>query len=175
MTTTAARRLHRDVAFELSRTLPAKPRAVWRAWTDEEALLRWWGPKGFPPTHCDLDLREGGRFHYGLQVPDGDVMWGCWDIEGIEPGRLLTFLSCFSDPSGGGPTRHPWEPDWPLWLHTAIRFSEVDDGTELDVTWIPVDATAAEVLRFARGHEDCRAGWTGTLDQLADYLEETAS
>ncbi len=169
------RRLHQDVAFELARVLPASPDAVWRSWTDTGALMGWWGPKGFPPTHCDLDFREGGRFHYGLQLPNGGVMWGRWDIESIDPGRRLTFLSSFSDESGGGPTRHPWEPDWPLWVHTVIGFTAVEGGTRLDVTWIPVDATAAEVLRFARGHEDCRAGWTGTLDQLQTHLEEVES
>lgn len=171
----ARRRLHNDVAFELSRTLPAAPEAVWRAWTDTDALMRWWGPSGFPPTRCDLDLREGGHFHYGLKMPNGGVMWGRWNIESVDPGRRIGFLSMFSDEAGGGPTRHPWEPDWPLWLYTVIGFAATEGGTRLDVTWIPVEATAAEVLRFARGHEDCRAGWTGTLDQLQGYLEETSS
>lgn len=170
MNENATRTLARDAAFVLTRTLPAAPEAVWWAWTESDRLIHWWGPKGMPPCSCDLDLRPGGRFHYGLKMPDGSVMWGRWDIERIEPGRRLTFVSIFSDEDGGGPTRHPWEPDWPLWTWTEISFEAVDDGTRLGVTWIPVDAEPAEVRRFVKGHEECRGGWTGTLDQLEHYL-----
>ncbi|MFU8878721.1 MAG: SRPBCC family protein [Wenzhouxiangellaceae bacterium] len=170
MNSNSARTLARDSAFILERTLPATPGAVWRALTEPERLNCWWGPKGMPPCHCNLDLRDGGSFHYGLQMPDGGVMWGRWDIESVEPEHRLAFLSMFSDENGGGPTRHPWEPDWPLLMWTEIGFGPAREGTRLAITWIPVDATVGEIRRFERGHEECRVGWTGTLDQLEDFL-----
>lgn len=162
-----------DVAFRLQRRFAAAVPVVWRAWTESDRLLRWWGPKGFPVRHADLTLRVGGHFHYSLQQPDGGLMWGRWDLEHIEPGRRLDFMGMFSDEYGDGPTRHPWEPDWPLRLHTRIEFAPEGGGCRLNLAWIPVDATATELDRFERGHGECHIGWTGTLDQLDEYLKET--
>jgi len=36
--------------------------------------------------------------------------------------------------------------------------------------WSTHEATEAEKKTFAAGHDLMRQGWTGTLDQLADYL-----
>lgn len=159
-----------EAAFEMSRHVPAAPDAVWRAWTESEQLQHWWGPKGFPPCHCELDLRPGGRFHYGLSLPDGGVIWGRWDIERIVPGQRLEFVSLFSDENGGGPTRHPWEPEWPLETYSEIILEPEDGGTRVRIRWTPVNAADNEIARFAAGHDDCRQGWTGTLDQLEAYL-----
>lgn len=41
------------------------PRAeVWRAWTEPEQIVAWWGPKGMsvPLDSVDLDVRPGGVF-----------------------------------------------------------------------------------------------------------------
>lgn len=167
--------LAENVAFRLEREFDAPVAEVWRAWTERDRLLQWWGPKGFPCCHADLDLRVGGRFHYGLELPDGGVMWGRWDIERIEPERRLEFLALFSDENGGGPTRHPWDPDWPLLVYSVIRFQAHGDSSRLGIEWIPADATLAEIERFGNGHDDCRQGWGGTLEQLQTYLEEHKS
>jgi uncharacterized protein YndB with AHSA1/START domain len=50
-------------SLNLQRHYPVAPEKVWRAWTDPEALKRWWGPGGNDPVSlAQLDVRVGGRF-----------------------------------------------------------------------------------------------------------------
>ena len=34
---------------------------VFKAWTEPEHLVRWWGPKGFTTPSCQMDVRPGRR------------------------------------------------------------------------------------------------------------------
>jgi uncharacterized protein YndB with AHSA1/START domain len=39
------------------------PRAlVWKAWTDPQYVMQWWGPKSFTAPFCKIDFRVGGKF-----------------------------------------------------------------------------------------------------------------
>ena len=62
--------------FIISRVFDAPRDVVWKAHTECAHLKHWWGPKGFAMTHCEIDLRPGGFFHYGLMSPDGQAIWG---------------------------------------------------------------------------------------------------
>ena len=41
----------------------------------------------------------------------------------------------------------------------------------LSVRWIPLNATLEERKTFDEAHDGMWQGWTGTFDQLAEYLE----
>ncbi len=48
------------------------PRAlVWKAWTDPQYVMQWWGPKGFTAPFCKIDFRVGGKFLCCMRSPDG--------------------------------------------------------------------------------------------------------
>lgn len=50
-------------SLTLKRFYPVAPEKVWRAWTDPQALKKWWGPgRGEPVSVAQLDVRVGGRF-----------------------------------------------------------------------------------------------------------------
>ena len=45
----------------------AAPRdLVFKAWTEPDRLKRWFGPKGWELTFCELDLRPGGEWRYAV-------------------------------------------------------------------------------------------------------------
>ncbi len=157
--------------FVISRVLAAPRELVFKAWTEASHLKHWFGPKGFDILSCTMDLRPGGIFHYCLRTPDGTPLWGRWVLrEIVEPERLV-FVVSFSDPAGGQ-TRNPWTPDWPLDLLTTVTFAVHGKGTAVTVTWLPLGATEAESREFDAGRESMQQGWTGTLDQLVDYLSK---
>jgi uncharacterized protein YndB with AHSA1/START domain len=50
-------------ALNLQRHYRVAPEKVWRAWTDPQAIKRWWGPGGQDPVAvAELDVRVGGSF-----------------------------------------------------------------------------------------------------------------
>lgn len=76
----------------ITRHYPVAPGKVWRAWTDPQALSRWFGP-GEPDsvTRAELDVRVGGRYHIAFRTPDGEEH----DVRGVYqevvPDRKLSF------------------------------------------------------------------------------------
>jgi len=54
-----------------ARTLRAPRERVFAAWTDPDALPRWWGPAGFSCATEAMDLRPGGEWRFAMTGPDG--------------------------------------------------------------------------------------------------------
>ena len=89
-----------DKPFVISRDFDAPRELVWKSWTEPERLKHWWGPKGFVVHTCKVDLRPGGRFHYGMSAPDGSDMWGRFVYREIDPPRRLVFIDGFANEDG---------------------------------------------------------------------------
>lgn len=161
-----------DQPFVITRVFRAPRALVWDAWTQREHLMRWMGPKGTTIARSSLELRPGGVFHYGMQSPDGKLMWGKWVFrEIVRPERLVVVVS-FSD-EHGGLTRHPLAPDWPLETLSTTTFAEhagIGGGTTVVLKWLPFNATDKERATFAASHAGMAQGWGGTMEQFEAYL-----
>ena len=155
--------------FIIWRVFDAPRDLVWKAFTDPERMKHWWGPKGFKVRYSKIDFRPGGIYHYCLQSPEGHDMWGKFVYREIVAPKRIVFVNSFSD-GKGGITRHPMHLTWPLEMLSTITFAEHEGKTTLTVQWIPLNATESERKTFEAGHESMHKGWTGTLDQLTDYL-----
>jgi len=85
-------RLAESPSLTLNRFYPVSPDRVWRAWTDPEAIKRWWGPGGHDPVSlAELDVRVGGRFRIvfgGAEGKDHEVR-GVY--REVVPDRRLVF------------------------------------------------------------------------------------
>ena len=62
--------------FVISRVFDAPRDLVWQCFTDPERMKQWWGPKDAKVIKSDMDLRVGGTYLYGMEMPDGKAMWG---------------------------------------------------------------------------------------------------
>jgi uncharacterized protein YndB with AHSA1/START domain len=156
--------------FVISRVLNAPRDLVWQCFADVERMKQWWGPKGVKVVKAAMDFRVGGTFHYAMLPPGGDIMWGRFVYREIAPPERMVFINSFSD-EAGGLTRHPLAPDWPLQMLSTFTFEDEPGGkTKFTVRWRPYEATAKEREVFDAGHGSMTMGWTGTLDQLEDYL-----
>jgi uncharacterized protein YndB with AHSA1/START domain len=79
-------------SLNLQRHYPVAPEKVWRAWTDPEALKRWWGPGGPEAVSVvQLDLRVGGRFRIVFGGPQGDEHEVQGVYKEVVPNRKLVF------------------------------------------------------------------------------------
>lgn len=160
--------------FAYARSFAAPRALVWAAHTEAERLKRWWGPKGFTMTAATLDLRPGGLFHYGLETPGGQVLWGRFLYREVAaPERLVSVVS-FSD-EDGGIARHPFVPSWPLEVLSTAVFTEDGAGrTALALTSVPLGASILEQRTFADGFASMTAGFEASCAQLDAYLKTAA-
>jgi len=155
--------------FVISRTFDVPRERMWKAWTERDELMQWFGPKGFKMTTAKLDLRPGGIFHYCLRSPDGKEIWGKFVYREIAAPERIVLVNSFSD-DAGSISRHPMSPTWPLEMLSAFTFAEQNGKTTVTVEWIPLNPTEEERNTFDSAHEGMKQGWSGTFDQLAEYL-----
>jgi uncharacterized protein YndB with AHSA1/START domain len=60
-------------AVVFTRRYKAAPEKVWRAWTDPQALAKWFGPDdGGVVSVAEMDVRVGGRYHIRFGVPGAE-------------------------------------------------------------------------------------------------------
>ncbi|MBS0393862.1 MAG: SRPBCC domain-containing protein [Proteobacteria bacterium] len=163
-----------DAPFVLTRVFKAPRALVWDAWTQSAHLARWMGPAGTRIVKATLDLRPGGTYHYGMEGPGGQVMWGKWVFREIVAGERLVCIVSFSD-ADGGITRHPGAAQWPLETQSTVTFADhagIGRGTTVVLEWAPYRASAEERAVFAASHAGMTQGWGGTMAQLEAYLAQ---
>lgn len=155
--------------FEISRTFAAPRQRVWDAWTDPAKLAEWFGPKGTTGSILVFDLRPGGEWRGKMDGADGSVMYSKFVFKEVEAPAKLTWIHGFADEAGNR-ARAPFAPLFPLELFTTITFTETADGTRVDLSWQPIDATPEEEAFFASMMASMEGGWTGTFERLDEFL-----
>jgi uncharacterized protein YndB with AHSA1/START domain len=155
--------------FGITRAFVAPRDLVWKAFTEPEHLVQWWGPKGFSMQVARLDLRPGGVFHYSMRSPEGRTMWGKFVYREIAAPERITFVNSFCDEQGDL-VRNPFNPNWPLEVLNTITFSEQEGKTTLILSGGPINASEEEAQTYEGGRDSMQKGFTGTFDQLAAYL-----
>lgn len=155
--------------FEISRLLDAPRADVWTAFTELEHLRQWWGPAGLAMRSSSLDLRPGGVFHYGMDLPLGAILWGRWGIRAVEAPKRLEWINSFSDPQGGI-ARHPMAPGWPEKMLCTVTFAVEGKKTRVTLRSVAFEASPAEEIIFVANFASLTQGFGGTLDKLAAHL-----
>lgn len=155
--------------FIITREFDVPRDLMFKIWTETPHLKHWFGPKGVTIISPKNDLRPDGVFHYGMRTDDGTVMWGKRIYRELVSPERLVFIVSFSDEQGGV-TRHPVSPDWPLETLSTVTFAEHEGKTTITIQWAPYNASEAERKAFEAGRDGMKPGWTGTLDQLNEYL-----
>lgn len=162
-----AKTIHKP--FTIERTFDAPRELVWKAWTERDRLVAWFGPKGSEITKADLDFRQGGHFHYCMNHPNGMEMWGKFVYREIVPPRKIVLVQTFSD-AKGGLVRCPFLDKWPMEMLSTTTLTEEAGKTKLKLEWVPLNPTAEEMQQFESMHGSMNQGWSGTFAQLAEYL-----
>jgi uncharacterized protein YndB with AHSA1/START domain len=156
--------------FIISRRFAAPRELVFKAWTERDRLMHWFGPKGFKMVVANMDLRPGGSFHYCLKSANGGEMWGKFIYREIVPPERIVWVNTFSDEQGNL-TRHPAAPGWPREMLTTVTFVEHNGKTTVTLRSRAINASPEETHLFDSNHPSMTGGWTGTFDQLKAYLE----
>ncbi|MDZ4767282.1 MAG: SRPBCC domain-containing protein [Chloroflexota bacterium] len=143
------------------------PRAlVWKAWTEPEHLMRWWGPEHFTAPVCKVDLRVGGTYLYCMRSPEGQDFWSTGVYREIVPIERIVCTDSFADADGNivDPKTYGMGDDFPSELLVTIILEDVDGKTNMTLTHVGIP-TAGEM------REMTQAGWNGSFDKLAASLK----
>lgn len=156
--------------FVITREFRAPRALLWRVQTQAQHLQHWLSPEGFHAIHADMDFRVGGRYHYGIEGPNGLQMWGLQQFLDIEPERKIVHLQSFSTPKGGL-GRHPMAPAWPAYMHVTSTWEDcANDGTMQFISWLPHESDDAGIATFDAARAGMHAGFAGTFAKLDAYL-----
>jgi uncharacterized protein YndB with AHSA1/START domain len=149
-------RLAEKPSLTLERRYPVAPEKVWRAWTDPQAVKRWWSPvPGEPVSLAELDVRVGGRFRIVFGGADGKAHECAGTYKEVVPNRKLVFTWC-------------WPNTTPERISVVtITFDAVGDGTELRFRH--------EQFFDDKARDSHRRGWTALLDKLDAFLGPRAA
>ena len=55
--------------MSITRIFDAPVERVWRAWSDGNQVMRWWGPAGFTSPGAAMEFREGGVSLVCMRAP----------------------------------------------------------------------------------------------------------
>ena len=138
-------------SLNITRHYAVHPEKVWRAWTEPQALSRWFGPADTQAvTRAELDVRVGGAWRIAFRTTDGQEHGVSGVYQQVEPPRRLSFT-------------------W-AWQSTPERVSLVTIELE------PVDGGCELRFRHDRffdqqARDNHQRGWTGTFAKLDDFLQ----
>ena len=146
-------------SLTMERVFDAPRELVFRAYTEPEILKHWWGPQGWTLPVCNVDLREGGRWHYCMKGPGGEESWGLATYQEISPPERIVYRDAFSDAEGNV------NADLPEMIIT-VEFIDEGGKTRLrSRTLFDTQEALQSVLDMG-----VIEGMTETLDRLEDYL-----
>ncbi len=123
----------------IDRTFKAALDPVWAAWTQADILCQWWAPKPYECVIKSLDFREGGRWLYYMQGPQGDRHWCYFDYETIRPKTHFSGSDAFCDEHGVANNIKPrvtWEANFSAAegstaVHVVLHFASPEDLAQL--------------------------------------------
>lgn len=155
---------------EITYTFDASQEVVFKAFTEAQHLQNYWGAKGWAFHVLKADFRPGGVFHYSQKPDDGDNMWVKFEYSELVASEKIVYTSFFSNDEGYV-VRAPFDAHWPLKTLNTMTFIEQEGKTILTTVITPVSPTEEENNTFSSSREVVKNGFTGTYDQLAEYLK----
>ncbi|HEX2517357.1 MAG TPA: SRPBCC domain-containing protein [Chloroflexota bacterium] len=84
----------------ITRVFDAPRELVFAAWTDPRHVAQWWGPQGWTTPVCEIDLRPGGVWRYGMRSAEGQESWSEAVYREIDPPQRLVYADTFTDAQG---------------------------------------------------------------------------
>jgi uncharacterized protein YndB with AHSA1/START domain len=147
-----------DREVVIIRVFDVPARFLFEAYSKPEHLRRWFGPKGWPLTLCEVDFRVGGRYRFAMTGPNGEQNrpFGGVYLE-IVPHRRIVFDNGFEAPGAGK-------------MVMTVTFDEAPDGRTTTLTLHTLFASAA--MRDEYVGLGFVEGVGSGYDQLVDVVAE---
>ncbi len=138
--------------LRIERLFDAPRDLVFRAWTQPEHIVHWWGPRGCTSTVLTLELRLGGAYRIHMRSPEGTDHWSQGAYREVAAPERLVMAGCWTDAQG-----NPTSPETVL----TVTFEEHQGKTRV---------TLHQVFESIGARDSHFGGWTSSLDRLMQYL-----
>ncbi|MEX2127081.1 MAG: SRPBCC domain-containing protein [Xanthobacteraceae bacterium] len=136
----------------IKRVLNAPRERVFEAWTDPALAVKWWGPKDYPATFLEMDVRVGGTWSGRLRATaDGRELTHRGVFREIVEPSLLIFTFA-------------WDEEGERGLETIVTLTFTDLGGR---TLLTLHQTPFQSAEERDGHQ---SGWNSAFDRLEDSL-----
>lgn len=150
--------------IEVSRSFDAPLELLWKAWTEPEHFMKWYGPKGFTTPSCEINLEVGGRHLWSMKSPDGRQMYYTGIYKEIVPMERIVYTDSLSDAEGNvmSPTEMGMPEGSPEIMDVTVTFAHKDGKTTVTVSHVG----------HGEGADYAAAGWEQALEKLTAVLAQ---
>lgn len=150
----------KDRELIMERIFDAPPHLMFEVWSSCEHLKNWWGPKEWPMDECEMDFREGGKWHFCLRGPnEGDESWGLAVYKEIDKPRKIVYQDNFSDKDGN------INEEMPGMLITVELFEHEGKTRYVGTTLFDTPETREKVVEMG-----VVEGMNSSMERLDNYL-----
>ncbi|MEU4835535.1 alpha/beta fold hydrolase [Streptosporangium sp. NPDC023615] len=151
--------------IRVTRAYAAGVDRAWWAWTDAEAISRWWGPEGWVATVYEMDVHPGGRWRFQLAPKDGSAapVRTVATYTEVVARAELAYDDTFADEA--------WQSDGTGVFPTTVTFTST--GTGCTGCTVDVVASFPDGPALRRAVElQMAEGYAEALDRLGRLLDE---
>jgi uncharacterized protein YndB with AHSA1/START domain len=156
--------MHNLVDLVITREFDAPVEMVWKAWSERDLFMQWWGPKIFTSPICEMDFREGGKYLFCMRDPDGKDYFTTGIYQEIDPQKKIVYTDSFADAEGNivPASAYGMTGYFPEKLLVTVTFEDVNGKTKMTMTQLA--HPAGEMFTGAQ------QGWNESFDKLAETL-----
>ncbi len=155
----------REKGITVTRLFDIPRDRVWKAWTEPEHIMRWWGPKDFTSPACKVDLQVGGKHLFCMRDTAGRDYWSTGVYREIVPLKKLVYIDSFADEKGNiVPASYYGMPgNLPMEMLVTVTFEDAGEKTKM--------VLHHEGMKSGKTSKDMKAGWDQSFDKLADRMK----
>jgi uncharacterized protein YndB with AHSA1/START domain len=150
----------------ITRIFDASRDLVWKAWTDQKILQKWWGPRGVTNPICEWDARPGGKIYIVMLAGKelGPVEGMKWPMNGtfkevIPQSRLVFVGGALDDVYRGSDTFIEHE--------VTVDFEDLGGKTKMNLHVVITKVRGPKAPAALQGMTE---GWNQQLDKLSESV-----
>ena len=150
----------------ITRIFDASRDLVWKAWTDQKIVQKWWGPRGVTNPICEWDARPGGKIYIvmlaGKELGPAEGME--WPMNGtfkevIPQSRLVFVGGALDDIDRGSDTFIEHE--------VTVDFEDLGDKTKMNLHVVITKTRGPKAPAALQGMTE---GWNQQIDKLSELV-----
>lgn len=139
------------------------PQIVWKAWTDQNEVAKWWGPEGFTTPVLQINPKVGGKIYLEMEDAAGLIQKGerfpmSGEFKELTPTSKIVYSA---DALLNGK---------PMIESTiTVTLEPVEGGKTKMNLHVVITNSTPEAEKSLEGMD---AGWNQSIDKLAKYLNK---